>query len=84
MRMMICMRTTLNLSDAIAREAKARAASEGRSFTSYIEEALREHLAREIPADASGPLPVFTPKTPGARVDLDDKDAVWDALDKSA
>lgn len=82
--MIICMRTTLNLSDALAREAKSRAAREGRTFTSFLEEALREHLAREMPDASPVPLPTYTPKAPGSLVDLDDKDAVWDALDKSA
>lgn len=81
---MICMRTTLNLSDALAREAKSRAASEGRTFTSFLEEALRDHLARETPAESPTPLPTYTPTAAGSLVDLDDKDAVWDALDKSA
>lgn len=82
--MMICMRTTLNLSDALAREAKSRAATEGRTFTSFLEEALREHLAREAPDASPIPLPTYTPKASGSLVDLDHKDAVWDALDKSA
>lgn len=82
--MLICMRTTLNLSDALAREAKSRAASEGRTFTSFLEEALREHLSREAPTAASGPLPTFTPRTAGSLVDLDDKDALQDAMDESA
>lgn len=82
--MLICMRTTLNLSDALAREAKSRATREGRTFTSFIEEALREHLAREEPPAAPQPLPTFTPDVAGPLVDLDDRDAVWDALDKSA
>ncbi|WP_307371159.1 CopG family transcriptional regulator [Microbacterium sp. W4I4] len=78
------MRTTLNLSDVLARAAKSRAAAEGRTFTSYLEEALREHLAREVPDDAPTPLPTYVPKNPGSLIDLDDRDAVWDALDKSA
>ncbi|KDA06870.1 antitoxin [Microbacterium sp. CH12i] len=78
------MRTTLNLSDALALEAKARAASEGRTFTSFLEDALREHLAREIPQAAPQALPTYTPQVPGSLVDLDDKEAVWDALDASA
>lgn len=82
--MLICMRTTLNLSDALGREAKARAAQEGRTFTSFIEDAIREHLSRDAPRAQVRPLPVYAPTVPGAVVDLDDKDAVWDALDKSA
>lgn len=82
--MLFCMRTTLNLPDALARDAKARAAAEGRTLTSLIEEALQEHLARERPSVATSPLPTFTPHTPGAFIDIDDKDALWDLLDKSA
>jgi len=38
------MRTTLDLSDALLRGAKRRAAEEGRTLTSVIEEALRDSL----------------------------------------
>lgn len=82
--MLFCMRTTLNLSDALAREAKSRAASEGRTLTSFLEEAIREYLSRPAPAAPSGPLPTYTPKTAGTLVDLDDKDAVRDAMDMGA
>lgn len=75
------MRTTLNLPDALAREVKLRAAAEGRTFTSYLGEALREHLARELPDAEIKPLPTYMPKKPGSIVDLEDKDAIWDALD---
>ncbi|SJN46583.1 hypothetical protein FM104_15065 [Microbacterium esteraromaticum] len=78
------MRTTLNLSDALAHEAKARAAAEGRTFTSYLEEALRDHLSREVPGAATGPLPTFTPRAAGALVDLDDREAVRGEMDQSA
>lgn len=83
-RMIVCMRTTLNLSDALFAEAKARARSEGRTFTSFLEEALREHLERDATPPEPQPLPTFTPNVPGTLVDLDDKDAVWDALDRAS
>jgi len=82
--MLMCMRTTLNLSDALARAAKERASAEGRSFTSFLEEALREHLARGPSHDAAGALPTYSPRTPGTLVDLDDTGAVWNALDAGA
>ena len=82
--MLICMRTTLNISDSLARRAKARAAAEGRTFTSLLEESLREHLEREVAPAEPTPLPTYSPKHPGTLVDLDDRDAVWDALDKTA
>ncbi len=82
--MLICMRTTLNLPDALAHAAKERAAADGITLTSLIEEALRDRLDKEAPRAARSPLPTFTPKTPGALIDLDDKDALWDVLDRSA
>ncbi len=42
--MLVCMRTTLNLPDALAQEAKARAEAEGRTLTSLVEEGLRAGL----------------------------------------
>lgn len=44
--MLLCMRTTLNLDDPLYQEAKVRAASEGKTVTSVIQEALREFLRR--------------------------------------
>ena len=82
--MLICMRTTLNLSDALARAAKERASAEGRSFTSFLEDALREHLARGPSHEPNDPLPTYSPRTPGVLVDLDDTDAAWTALDAGA
>lgn len=81
--MLICMRTTLNLSEALASEAKARAAAEGRTLTSFIEEALRDRLAKEEPATPRQPLPTFGNRhTSRFLVDIDDRDALWDVLDE--
>ncbi len=80
--MLICMRTTLNLSDALAAEAKARAAAEGQTLTSFIEEALRDRLAK-LEAAAPEPLPTFgDPQTSRFLVDIDDRDALWGVLDE--
>jgi hypothetical protein len=38
------MKTTLDISDAILERAKARAAREGQTLRSVVEEALRQHL----------------------------------------
>lgn len=73
------MRTTLNLPDALVEQAKRRAASQGRTLTSLIEEGLHAVLATapdppavELPAHGTG----------GGRVlvDLFDRDAVEAAL----
>lgn len=78
--MLICMRTTINLPDALAEAAKARARAEGRTFTSLVEDGLRTVLA--APAIASTvTLPSYG--APGGRmlVDLLDRAALAEALD---
>lgn len=40
------MQTTLRLDDEIFRQAKSRAAAQGVSLTRFVEEAIREHLAK--------------------------------------
>lgn len=82
--MFICMRTTINLPDTLAAEAKAQAAARGRTFTSLVEEGLRIVLADAHGASSSPspqPLPAFG--DPGDRflVDPADREAVWRALD---
>lgn len=42
--MLLHMRTTLNLPDELYRSARVRAAEEGRTITSVMEEALRAYL----------------------------------------
>jgi len=77
------MRTTINLPDGLASAAKARAATEGRTFTSLVEEGLRTVLADEGP-DRSGlptSLPAFGDPNDTLLVDLADRDAVWNALE---
>lgn len=74
------MKTTLNLDDALLREAKKRAAEEGTTLTHVVEEALRAALEEEPPTEpyvfrfpvvAGGPL----------LVDVADRDALYDLLD---
>lgn len=79
--MLVCMRTTINLPDALARDVKARAAAESRTVTSLIEEGLRVVLGRAEELSVQEPLPAFG--EPGARflVDLRDREALWAALD---
>jgi hypothetical protein len=80
--MLVCMRTTLNLPDALAEEVRRRAAAEGRTFTSLVVEGLRAVLAKaETPAGPAPRLP--TSGRPGGQVlvDITDRDALWDVLD---
>ena len=43
------MQTTLRLDDELYRRAKAQAAAQGRSLTTFVEEAIREHLDKPAP-----------------------------------
>ncbi len=55
---MCCMRTTVDLPDELLRQARARAAEEGRSLTSLLSDGLRLRLAAQPPAPVPGPLPL--------------------------
>ena len=80
--MMICMRTNLNLSDTLAAEAKRRAAEEGRTFTSLVEEGLR--LVLDMPrAQRVLQLPAHGRGDGKVLVGVLDKDALWDTLEDS-
>jgi hypothetical protein len=82
--MLNCMKTTLNVSDALLYAAKQRAAVEGRTLTSLFEEALRMRLAT-APADSTAQLRLPTwngGSAAGYRVDIEDKDALLNALDR--
>ena len=76
------MRTTLDIDDAVLREAKKRAADEGGSLTSLIERALRGYL--QPPREASKPfrLRLLTKGgRPVAGLDLDDRDALYERME---
>lgn len=81
--MLICVRTTINLPDALGDEAKARARAEGRTFTSLVEEGLRMVLAVEDgePHERREPLPTFGSPDGEFLIDITDRDALWAALD---
>lgn len=57
-RMLICMRTTLNLNDDLVQRAKQRAAAEDRTLTSVIEDALRRLLTDSGARDRREPYTV--------------------------
>jgi hypothetical protein len=79
--MVVCMRATINLPDALAEAAKERARAEGRTFTSLVEEGLRGVLARnEQPAHVE-PLPAYGDPSGRFLVDITDREALWAAID---
>jgi hypothetical protein len=79
--MLVCMRTTINLPDALAEAAKTRASVENRTFTSVIEEGLRLLLSTEPETAEQHPLPAYGDPDDTILVDLMDRDALEDALD---
>lgn len=79
--MVVWVRATINLPDALAEAAKARARAEGRTFTSLIEEGLRTILSRADESAPIEPLPSYGDPRGRLLVDLADRDALWAALD---
>jgi Arc/MetJ family transcription regulator len=75
------MRTTIDISDELFREAKKRAADEGTPLRAVVEAALRAFLARR-PRRDDYRLSWRTEQgriQPGVR--LDDRDALFDLMD---
>jgi hypothetical protein len=79
--MFVCMRTTINLPDALAEAAKAKAAAERRTFTSVVEEGLRLVLDRSAEPATREPLPSYGERGARFLVDPADREALWAALD---
>ena len=76
------MRTTLDLHDALVRDAKRRAAHEGRTLTAVIEDALRHYLSPARRPQKAFRLRLLTKKgrlLPG--VDLADRDSLYDRME---
>lgn len=81
--MLICMRTTLNLPDALVEAAKVRAREEGGTLTSFIEAALRSRL-EQTSRPRVREMPTFGERGgPGLLVDILDRDALWAVLDEA-
>lgn len=80
-RMLVCMRTTINLPDSLGDALRARAAAEGRTITSLIEEGLRAVLQDPMPTLPASPLPSYGNPNDGFLVDLGDREALWAVLD---
>jgi hypothetical protein len=75
------MRTTVELSDELLRQAKKKAADEGIPLRDVLEAALRSYLAKR-PKRAGYKLRWMTERgrlLPG--VNLDDRDALFDLMD---
>lgn len=75
-------RTTIDLDATVLRELKRRQRAEGRTLGQLASELLAAALARETVAMPARPFR-WTTQRMGARVDLDDREAVRRALDKT-
>lgn len=79
--MLLCMRTTIEINDAVFRAAKRQAADRGVSFRDVVETALRQHLGRTQRTQGYA-LRWHTEAgriQPG--VDLTDRSALFDLMD---
>jgi hypothetical protein len=76
-------RTTVNIDDALLRQAKEAAARAGRSLGDVIDDALRVLLVERRQPDRSAPvvLPVFGGSGLQPGVDLENKEALAELLD---
>jgi hypothetical protein len=79
--MVIHMKTTLNIDDTVMAQLK-REARQGRTMSDLVETALRNlfQSSRKKPGDLP-PLPVF--HSGGARVDISDRDALYQAMEET-
>ncbi|MFT4029321.1 MAG: CopG family transcriptional regulator [Protaetiibacter sp.] len=75
------MRTTLAINDNLLARAKARAAERGISLGSYVDEALREHLAAPERTAAIVELPVAAGGALRPGIDPSSNRSLYDALD---
>lgn len=80
------MRTTIRLPDELYTRVRVTAAEEGRTVTSFMEEALRAALVRHAAPPSATPYRVtpFRGHALGPGVDLDDNAALLDLMDADA
>ena len=79
--MLLRMRTTINISDALFAAAKARAVRDRKPLRAIVEQALREFLSGSKRATAKGPpIPVCRGRGLQPGVDLADNSAIEDLM----
>jgi hypothetical protein len=72
----------MNLPDSLMEQVKRRAENDRRTVTSLVEQALRELLSRDDFAnEEEDVLPTYGAPGSHRLVDIDDKDALYEALD---
>jgi hypothetical protein len=79
--MLVCVRTTLDITDELFRQAKKRAADDGVPLRRVVEDALRGYLSAR-PRNAAYRFRWRTTKGEAAPgVDLDDRKSLYDIMD---
>jgi hypothetical protein len=73
------MKTTLNIDDTVIAELKQEAARQGRTMSELVETALRMLLHPRPNQGQLPPLPTFS--SGGALVQIDDRDALYQAME---
>ncbi len=74
------MRTTIDLDPVVLATLKQRQQRDGKSLSVLVSELLSRALADESTGAA---IEISWPSAPmGARIDIDDKDALWAVLDE--
>jgi len=74
------MKTTLVIEDGLMAKLKAEAARSGTTMSEVVDAALRNHFqSRRRQAEDLPPLPTFDGG--GALVDIDDRDALYGAME---
>jgi hypothetical protein len=81
--MLLCMRTTININDALLQSAKVQAAKTNRTLTAVIEDALRLALGKKPGQTPSRKIKIPTTGSGGLQpgVDLDDMSSVFDRME---
>lgn len=79
-RMAFRMKTTLNISDVTMAQLKRESARQGRTMSDMVEAALRALLQPRDTKTELPPLPEFS--TGGARINLANRDALYDIMER--
>jgi len=75
-------RTTIDLDPSVIEQLRERARRDGRSMGRVASEHLARALASDVASEPLPPLALSRRSLGTARIDLDDRDAVWAALDE--
>lgn len=78
------MRTTIDIDDPILKDLKRLQRREGKSLGRLVSDLLAQSLAATLRDRPAPPAFQWGAKPMGARVDLADKQALLDAMDRSA